>query len=161
MTGALVGQAVALAFTVGVLIVALAALAARSLFATCIALMAVAAMAATALLALGMETAALAFALVGVGLAPVFIAGAILLGGRSVKAYPGWRVWLTGAACALLIAAIIAPAPGLFSLGAAAPQTLPRGFPALIAVLVFVAALTGVGLLGYGERGLLGKGDRR
>jgi hypothetical protein len=110
-----------------------------------------------------MEDAALATALSGVGLAPLLYLGAIVLSGRSARSYPRGSYLLTGVACFVLAVAIVASLSGFLAASdnaVAFPQ--PPGVSALLGVVVFVGVLVGVGLLGYGERGLLarGRGDR-
>jgi uncharacterized MnhB-related membrane protein len=136
---------------------ALALLTARSLFGVCIALAALSACAAAALLALGYADGALALAAFGAGIAPVLLLAGVLLSSRAVKPRARGLPWLSIAAAACAAAAMLWAAP---TLGLAEPVAAPRGGVSLaLAMLIFVAIAACVALLGYGERGMLGRRD--
>lgn len=132
-------------------IAAFGALAARSAFAMILYLAVTAALAAVAVAAMGAGAASLAMALVGVAFAPFLLMGAALLSARASKRSP--FPWLSAA----LGAAALAPiGVALADLRGAAGLAQSSGVSALwLAFIVFVVAVAGVGLLGYGERGIL------
>lgn len=135
-------------------VAAFAVLAARSLFSLCVALAALSACAAGALLALDRPDGAAALALLGVGIAPIVLLGGVLLSARAAKPRTRGSPWLSIGAAILAAAAMLWAAPTL-ELGPAIAA--PRGgAPSALAVLIFVASAACVGLLGYGERGVLG-----
>lgn len=131
---------------------ALGALAARSAFAMIMYLSVTAALSAVAMAAMGAGDAALGVALVGVALAPFLLMGAVLLSARASKrsAFP----WLSAA---LGLAALLPIGWALSDLrGAPSPADHGAGLSGLWpALIVFVAAAACVGLLGYGERGVM------
>lgn len=154
---AIVSQALPWSAVIAILLGAAAAIAvlgARSLFSMCIALAALSACAAGALLALGQPDGALAFALLGAGIAPIVLLGGVLLSNRAVKPRVRGAPWISIGAAVFAGAAMLWAAPTL-DLGAAIAA--PRGgLPIALAALVFAAIAACVGLLGYGERGVLG-----
>lgn len=135
---------------------ALFALSTRALFAAVAACASMSALAAVACLLAGGGDAALALAAFGVGLAPVVLIGCVLLTARAAKPGRGRALWFGGgvAIAALALTAFFAPE-------FAEPARMARpdiGAPGLwLAGLVFVAIVGGVGLLGYGPRGILGQ----
>jgi hypothetical protein len=147
---------IALAAIVLGLVAGAAVLGARSLFSICIGVAALCACAAAALLALGYGDGALALVLLGVGVAPVMLLGGVLLSSRAVKPRPrGWP-WLSIAAAFAAAIAMLWAAPAL---DLDQEVATPRGGVSIaLAALVFAAIAACVGLLGYGERGVLGKG---
>jgi len=148
-------QILALAAASGALIVGVAALMARSLFAMCMYLAAFGALAACATLALGGGDAAVAVALLAGVLAPVFVLAAIVLSARAAKARRGVP-WLSFAAAALSAGAVFVVLPEIGDVpDAIAPATSGVAFwlaPAMLAAAAACAAM-----LGYGERGALGE----
>lgn len=151
-------QWAALVLTLGVIAAALGAVTARSLFAMAMYLAVACALAAAALLALTKPDAALAVALVGVGVVPFLLLAAMLLSARAIKPRRG-RPWLTlsaaGAVGAALLWAIpdLAATPARIAMG---PEAAPHlAVTVLIAPLVFIAAAACLALLGFGERGAL------
>lgn len=138
---------------------AIAVLGARSLFGLCVALAALSACAAGALLALGRADGAAGTAVLGVGIAPIVLLSAVLLSARAAKPRRRGAPWLSIGAAALAAAAMVWAAPTLdLAPQIAAPH---EGAPLALAALVFVGLATCVGLLGYGERGVLGARGRR
>lgn len=133
-------------------VAAFGALAARSAFAMIVFLAASAAMAAVALAAMGAGEAALGVALVGAAIAPFLLMGAVLLSARASKrsAFPLLSAAL-GAAALLPIGWALADLRG-----APAVMDQAAGVSGLwLALVVFVAAAACVGLLGFGERGVM------
>lgn len=156
-TGAVLIVAVLCAFTA---VAAIGALNARSLFVATIAASAVAALAAAVMLGAGYPDGALALAAVGVGVAPVLMLGAILLSAPAAK--PGRKAWPLVALIAALGAgvAVLFALPELAATDAVEPSNAAQ--PGLwLGGVVFVAAIGAVGLLGFGERGVLGHRDHR
>jgi hypothetical protein len=132
---------------------AVAVLWARSLFSACVGLAALCACAAAALLALGYADGALAFGLLGVGVAPVLLLGGVLLASRAVKPHARGLPWLSIMAGVLAGLAMMWAAP---MLDIPQPIQPPRGGISIALVaLVFATAAACVALLGYGERGAL------
>lgn len=132
---------------------AVGALMARSLVAMVLCVAAVGALSASALLALGAGDAALAQALFAFALAPVILLAALLLSARAAKARRSVPLLTIGAAVAAGVAVLWATA----DMGPA-PAAVPAPDGALapwLAPLVFVAVVSGFGLLAYGERGAL------
>lgn len=132
-------------------VAAFGALAARSAFAMILYFSVTAAFAAVAVAAMGAGAASLAVALVGVAIAPFLLMGAALLSARASKrsAFP-WLSAALGAAALAPIGLAVADLRGV----ASPAQT--GGISALwLALIVFVVAAACVGLLGYGERGIL------
>ena len=131
---------------------ALGALAARSAFAMVMYLVVAAAFAAAALAALGAGEAGLGVALVGVAIGPFLLLGAVLLSARASKrsAFP-WASTAIGAAALAPIGWALADLRGAPALTAQGD-----GVSGLwLALIVFVAAAACVGLLGFGERGIM------
>lgn len=140
-------------FTVLAAATAASVAAARTHFATCVLVAVTSVLAALALLCFGAGEAALAVALLGVGVAPVLLLGGVLLSTPAIRNKRRGASWLVifavGAASMALIWATQDAAP---------PQTVlpaPLGLGAWLALLVFVAGFVCTGLLGYGERGAL------
>lgn len=133
---------------------AFGALASRSMFAMSIGLSVSCMLASAALLALGNGDGALALALFGVTIAPVLLLGGVLLSAQTSKRRG--RPWASVGLGALIVSAVVWVAAQ--ELGAApSPAGETPISPLWIAALVFVAAAACVGLLGYGERGALGR----
>lgn len=136
-----------------VIAAAAAALMARSLFAMCVGLAAAGAIGSAMLLALSARDGALALAIVAAGWAPMLLFGAMLLSTRTSKSGSRGLPWLTvlaGAGAALVFAGV-----GL-QVEAPAPQSAPyTEFGVLAAPLLLVVASICIGLLGFGERGVL------
>lgn len=138
------------------LFAALAVLTSRSLFSASVGLAATCACVAVALAALGQGEGALALVLFGAGVAPVVLLGGVLLTNRAARPRKRGAPWLSVAAAAVAAVAMLWAAPSLGVSNAIAP---PRGGSLLAVVaLLFVAIAACVALLGYGERGVLGKG---
>lgn len=141
-----------LALIVFAAVSALGALAARSAFAMIMYLVVTAAFATAALAALGAGEAGLGLALAGVAIAPFLLLGAVLLSARASKrsAFP-WASTAIGAAALLPIGWTLADLRG-----APALTEQSAGVSGLwLALIVFVAAAACVGLLGFGERGIM------
>lgn len=137
-------------------VVALAALRARSLFVLAACVAGASSLAAGALVLLGAGDGAVALAAFGVGVAPVVLMGGVLLSARTAKTTRSapW-IGMIAVAAGIGAAALLAPELGRASAGPV--QIGPVGL--WIGMLVFVAAAAVVGLLGYGERGALGRLD--
>ena len=141
----------------GFVVLALAAGAAiaasRTHFAACVLVAATSVLAGLALLCFGAGEAALALTLMGVGLGPVILLGAILLTTPAIRAKSPSSPWpvivAVGVASVVLIWA---------TQDAAAPRAAlaqPVGLGVWIVLLVLVTGYVCAGLLGYGERGAL------
>lgn len=133
---------------------AVAALRARALFVAGVCAGLVAAIASAALLANGAVLAAVALAIFGTALLLVWILGGMLLSANSVKAARRGAPWLTLLSAIATAGVILAVAPELAATRPA-PIAEPVGLPALLCALMFVAGLSVIGLIGYGERGAL------
>jgi len=148
----------ALALALAAVVCALRALTARSMFTVSMSVAACGAACAGALLALGAENAAIGAALLGAGFAPLLLLAGTLLSAPTVRATRKGPPWLA-------LCAAIAPVGVLvwssFSL-ASRPSVL--GVSADLApwlmLLAFAGVLCPIGLLGFGERGVLGRGSR-
>lgn len=151
-------QILALAAATGALVVGVAALMARSLFAMCMYLAAFGALAACATLALGGGDAALAVALLAGVLAPVFVLAAIVLSARAARARRGVP-WLSFAAAALAAGAVFVVAPEIGDVpDVVAPA--PSGVAYWLAPVMLAAAAACAAMLGYGERGAFGQASK-
>jgi hypothetical protein len=141
------------ALTVVFAVVAVTALTARSLFVMASALAAVAALgSASVLTARGGESALALAALAGV--APVLLFAGVLLSARTAK--PSRRIaWLALVASVAGAGLFAFLAPELEEVATTVTHTGRFGF--WLAVLIFVAAIGCVGLLAYGERGVLAR----
>ncbi|MEZ6024242.1 MAG: hypothetical protein R3C16_12715 [Hyphomonadaceae bacterium] len=157
MIAALLVQIIALALIVGAVAAAVAAVGARSMFASVMALVVAAALAGAAILALGAGDAALAVFLFAVAIAPMWLLGAVLLTGRAAKPRRGRRPWLSLAA-AIIVAALVMWGGG--ELDVSTPLPGDAALPFWLAPLAFVAAIACFGLLGFGERGALEPHER-
>lgn len=151
----LAAHGLALALTIGAAAAVIGALTARSLYAMCVQLIAAGACIAASMLTLGAGDGALAQALLGVALAPVVLLATMLLSARAAKPRRTGVPWLTFVAAAAAAVAILWMTPELGRAAPAAAQTQAGALAPWLAMLVFVAAATCVGLLGYGERGAL------
>jgi hypothetical protein len=147
------GPWVGLVLIAGAGVAAMSTLGARSLVGMGLALSAMAAMGAAALGVYGGD-GVIALAAFGVGLAPLLLMSGLLLSTRVAKTRAGGTMLMLIAAAGGAVMVAIA-APEL----ARAPATPSDGEPIglWIAALVFVTAITCAGLLGYGERGVLGR----
>ena len=158
-TLAIAEQCIALALVLGVIAACVGAATARSLFAMAMYLAAAGAMAGAALLAQNLPNAALGEVLLGAGIAPFVTLAALLLSARAVKARRRGRPWATLAAAIAVSAALawalpdLSIVPARISMGADAAPRL--AIAALIAPLLFVAAIASLALLGFGERGAI------
>lgn len=132
---------------------ALLLLTARALFMVCVLTAAMSGLAVAALLALGRAEAAIALALMGAGVAPILLMGAVLLSARTVKPRRRGLPWLSMLAATMAAAAVLWAAPGIAALPPIA--TAPSGLGLGVAALIFVAVAGCAALLGYGERGVL------
>ena len=126
---------------------------ARAHFATCLLIAATSAMAALALLCFGAGGAALAVALVGVGLVPVLMLGGVLLSARAIRGGKGGSPRFVTVAVAAVAVALIWATQDVVP--PTAPLATPVGIGFWLTALVFVTGLVCAGLLGYGERGAL------
>lgn len=149
----------AVALLIGVVVLAFAAVTARSLLVMCASLAGVSALAAATGLLLGAGDGALAVAVLGVALAPTILFGAILLSGRTLRPRRGapWMSALVVAAlsCAAAFAGLDLQPMARVSAAASEPVSL------WLCAIVFVAVVGFAGLLGYGERGVLQKREPR
>lgn len=138
--------------------IATAVLRTRSVFVMHVGFASAASVAAAILLAAGAGDGALVLAAFGVGIAPVWLLGSMLLSTRAAKPAPrslGLLVLLgvlVGAAGAGLIA------PEFAFADRPAASSAPPTF--WLVVGVFSAAIGAAGLLGYGERGAFERRDR-
>ncbi|MET0181266.1 MAG: hypothetical protein ABW199_00110 [Caulobacterales bacterium] len=145
---------VALVCMVGVLAAAWAAAATRTLFAAGMYAAAIGASAAIAALALRAPYAALAFAAIGAGAAPILLLGVTLLTSRAAKARRAPRAIATPLAACAVIGAAAWFARDLLALPPAmhAPQS-PDAIGLWIGALLFAAGIGAFALLAFGERG--------
>jgi hypothetical protein len=153
----------ALLLTIFVILAALGAVTARSLFAMALYLAAAFAMAGAALLALMKPDAALALTLFGVAILPFLMLSSLLLSARVIK--PGRKrsyLALAGALGVALIILVTIPDMGVLPPHLAmGPEAAPRlPIAPLAAPLLFVGAAACLGLLGFGERGVFGRSER-
>lgn len=144
----------ALGFACAALVVGVAALMARSLFAMCMYLAATSVLVAAATLALGAGDAALTLALFAAAWAPLLLLAAMLLTARAARGKRRGGPWFSLTAAVLAAAAMLFAVPDI---GApSAPAAIDVGaMSAWLAPLLLAAAAACVGLLGYGERGAL------
>lgn len=143
----------AAALMLAVLATAAAALMARSLFAMCVGLAAAGATGSAMLISLSARDGALALAIVAAGWAPLLLFGAMLLSTRTSKNRARGLPWLTGLAGA---GAILVFAWVGIQIEAPAPRSTPHAeLGVLAAPLLLVVASICIGLLGFGERGVL------
>lgn len=146
----------ALALAMGAAIAAAAILRARSLFTMTVSVAAMSALAAGSVLLLGGRDGAVALAVFGVALAPLFLLGAMLLSVRIVKSSSGR--WVNIVALIAGLGAAYAIAPEVAASHPAENHISSIGL--WLAMLVFVAVVGCVALLGYGERGVLQRLDK-
>lgn len=149
-------QWLALLLACAVVASAIGAIVARSLFSMCMYLLAAGALAAAVVLLLGAGEGALALALFAAAWAPVLLLAAMLLSARAVKPMRRGRPWLSMGAATVSAGAILWPAAELGARAAPASEMSGLGF--WLAPLIFATAAACLGLLGYGERGALGRG---
>ena len=149
----------ALVLTGIALALAVAALRARALFVASVYAGLVAAIASAALLANGAVLAAVALAIFGAAFLLVWVLGGMLLSANSVKATRRGAPWLTFLSAFATAGLILVVAPELVATRPA-PITEPVGLPALLSALMFVAGISVIGLIGYGERGALERRGR-
>lgn len=155
--GASIAAWLAVALALGVAILAIAMLRARSLFITAAAAAGMSALAAGVLLLLGGGDGALTLAAFGVGVAPVVLLGAVLLSARAAKgSRGGWIAHALALAAAIGAGVMIAPE------WAAQPRavTAQESMPLWLALLLFAVAIGCVAVLGYSERGVLERQER-
>jgi len=136
------------------LAVALAALAARSLFVLCMQLAAAGALGAAAVLALRAGDAALLLALFVAVWAPILMLAAMLLTSRTLRPGKGGTLWFSLAAAAGVVAVLLLVLPELGTPLPASQEAKGR-VSVLLAPLLLAAAAASIGLLGFGERGVL------
>jgi hypothetical protein len=147
----------AVALALGVAVLAVAMLRARSLFITAAATAGMSAVAAGVLLLLGGGDGALTLAAFGVGVAPVVLLGAVLLSARTAKgSRRGWIAHAIALAAAIGAAAMIAPEWASQARAVAAQESMPLW----LALLLFAVSVGCVAVLGYGERGVLERQER-
>ncbi len=130
------------------------ALLARALFVACVSGALLAAVAGFALLANGAALPAIGLVVLGVTLFPLWLLGGMLLSTNSAKDNRRGAPWLTLVAALATSGVIVAVTPELASTANVSFQA-PAGLPALLTALMFVAAVSVIGLIGYGERGAL------
>ena len=158
MTAPLIAGAVhggALVLMLSALACACGAATARSLFAMCMYASAAAALIGATMLALGAGAAALGVALFGVGLAPVLVLAALLLSARAVKSGRRGMAWLTITAAVAAVGVIVWASPELSQARPALLAATASTQPAPLAFLFLAAFAAVIGVLGYGERGVL------
>ncbi|MBS0383924.1 MAG: hypothetical protein JSS00_01080 [Proteobacteria bacterium] len=151
----LVSSLLALALLGIALALAVAALTARALFVATVFCMLLAAVASAAMLARDGSLPAIALLVFGAGLSPLWLLGGVLLSSSAIKARRRGAPWLTVLASLATAAIIVTVSPELGTTHAAGAH--PVGIPMLLAALMFVAAIVVCALLGYGERGALGR----
>lgn len=144
----------AAALALGVVVLAIATWRARSLLASAAAIAAMSALAASALLLLGGGDGALALAAFGVGVAPIVLLGVVLLSARTAKSERGGLL-VQGVAFLAAVGVAILIAPEFSEQAASRGRHAPA--PLWLGLMIFVAAAACVALLGYGERGVLGR----
>lgn len=147
----------AVMLTMAAIVLAVAALSARSLFVMSVALSATAGLSAGALLALNGEDSALNLVVAGAALAPVILLAGVLLSARAAKAQHRGVLWVSMAAIVLAVAAVGAVAPEL-SRASAPLRHVDASANIWLAALMVVAATAAAALLGYDERGVLEPG---
>jgi hypothetical protein len=148
---------IALGLMAAAIVAAFGAILARSLFAMCMHLIAAGASVAAMALVLGAGESALAIVLFAAAWAPVLVLAAMLLSARAAKDMRrGWP-WLSLAGAAAALCAIWWPLLQLGPVADAHAAYAPAGFGFWLAPLLLVTAVACVGLLGYGERGALGR----
>lgn len=147
-------QVLALAAMIGLAVLAGTVAVSRTLFAIAALTAAFGALASLAAVALGAPYAALAFALAGAGLWPLFLLGSVLLSARAARARR-LRIIATPLAFVLIGAAVLWLARDV----ALAPPIAPMHAPAIGAAALWIGALAAIGglgafaLLAFGERG--------
>jgi hypothetical protein len=111
-------------------------------------------------LVLGGGESALALGLFATAWAPVLLLAAMLLSVRAAKDARRGLPWLSLIGVAALLCAIWWPLLQLGPIVDADVEYVPTGFGFWTAPLLFVAGVACVGLLGYGERGVLARDER-
>lgn len=155
--GADIAAWLAVTLALGVAVLAVAMLRARSLFITAAATAGMSALAAGVLLLLGGGDGALTLAAFGVGVAPVALLGAVLLSARAAKGSRGaWIAHAIALAAAIAAGVMVAPEWASEPRAAAAQESIPLW----LALLLFAVAIGCVAVLGYGERGVLERQER-
>jgi len=144
----------------GVLLaLAMTALAARALFVAVASSALMGAVAGLALLANGAVLPAISLVVLGVALFPALLLGGMLLSTNAAKDSRRRARWLTMFAALATTAVIAAVTPELVATRSVSfPE--PAGLPALLAAVMFVAGVSVIGLIGYGERGALERRER-
>jgi len=148
---AIVLLAFAFALIAGATMIALGAVAARSLFALTVNLAVVGALCAAALLAMGAGDVALALTLAMVGVLPFAFMGVLLLSSVSVKQRRRRWPWATiaGGSVVALLTLVALP-----DLGPNPGAAVEAPITPWLALLVFPVGLACLGLVGFGERGV-------
>lgn len=140
---------------------AVGALSARSLFSACMHLVCCGVSVAAVALLLRPGEGSLALALIAAGWAPLLLMAAMLLSDRKTKSERKRAPWLSVLSAVAACAAIWAPS---LELSATAPTATvavsETGLGLWLAPLVLVIGAAVVGMLGYGERGVLTRGPR-
>lgn len=147
---ALAPLALALAALIGVGVVAITVMWSRVLFSIAMAFAVAFVLAALAALALGAPLMAMALAVLGVGIAPVFMLGVMLLTGRAARPWRG-RAVVAPAALAGIAAVIAWGARDV--MGAAPAHDGAHGVAIWLGALVLAAGVGAFALLAFGERG--------
>ncbi len=154
MTAPLLAEAapwIALVLTLGAVAASVGAATTRSLFAMGMYVSAAGAMAAAALLAHGESDAALAAALIAVGVAPFVTLATVVLSARAAKPRRRGRPWLTIAAACAAMGAMLWALPDLGTARVTPAEPVSIAF--WLGPLVFVGAAACFALIGFGERG--------
>lgn len=144
----------------GVLLaLAMTALAARALFVACVSGALVGAVAGLVLLANGAVLPAIGLIVLGVALFPAWLLGGMLLSTNAAKDSRRRAPWLTLLAALATTAVIVTVTPDVAATRSVSfPE--PAGLPALLAAIMFVAGVSVIGLIGFGERGALERRER-
>lgn len=149
---------VAAPLMLAVIAAAAAALMARSLFVMCMGLAAAGVTGSAVLLAISAREGAFALAISAAGWAPVLLFATMLLSARSTKDASRRLPWVTGLAG---VSAVVVFAWVGTQIEAPAPRSAPHAeFGLWAAPLLLAVASACVGLLGFGERGVLDEEQR-
>ena len=155
-TSALIVGGIVFVFTVMAIVLAVASASARSLIVPVAGGMVIAASAAPALLAVHPNVLpAIAVACIGCALFPVTLVGSISLSTSAARKQTR-APWLSALLACVTIGLVIFVLPELNEAPAPLRGETVTGLPALLALIVFVAVICTAGLVGFGDRGVLG-----
>ena len=141
------------------LVLAMTALGVRALFVASVTCGLMAAIGALVLLANGAVLPAIGLIAFGAMLFPAWLLGGMLLSANAVKENRRRGGWLAQVAALVTAAVIVAATPELAATHGVVHAD-PAGLPALLATVMFVAGVSVIGLIGYGERGALDRRER-